>query len=161
MARRNVSEERKTVYYIGMVLMILGFLTFGSVFVTGACNFGDFDSFETDARSSMIRGIVGMAMMIVGGIVQGIGRLGMAGSGVVLNPERAREGMEPWSRMTGGMIKDALDEASVDLGAARNTRPKSQSDFDEKLRKLHRLYEEGILSKEEYEREKREVLDSN
>ena len=31
--------------------------------------------------------------------------------------------------------------------------------FGDKLRELHRLYEEGILSEEEYERKKRETLD--
>lgn len=30
-----------------------------------------------------------------------------------------------------------------------------------KLRRLHRLHEDGILSTEEYDREKREILDSN
>ena len=40
----------------------------------------------------------------------------MAGSGVVLDPEKARQELEPYSRMAGGMVKDALDEADVNLG---------------------------------------------
>ena len=65
----------------------------------------------------MFRAIAGMVLMIVGAIVKGIGSRGLAGSGVVLNPEQAREELEPYSRMAGGMVKDALDAADVHLGA--------------------------------------------
>jgi len=34
----------------------------------------------------------------------------------VLDPEKAREDLEPYSRMAGGMVKDAMDEAAVKLG---------------------------------------------
>ena len=37
--------------------------------------------------------------------------------GVVLDPEQAREELEPYSRMAGGIAKDALDEAGLDLGS--------------------------------------------
>lgn len=163
MARRNISDERKGLFYAGRVIMIIGILLFFSVFVTAACNFGNFDNFDARARSSAIRGILGMALAIIGGIMQAIGARGAAGSGVILDPEKAREDLEPWSRMAGGMIMDALDEADVDLSGARGSKtpPESEVDFDARLRKLHQLYEDGILSKEEYEREKREVLDNN
>jgi hypothetical protein len=38
---------------------------------------------------------------------------GLAGSGVVLDPEQARKDLEPWSRMSGGMVQDALSEVEV------------------------------------------------
>ena len=41
---------------------------------------------------------------------------GLAGSGVVLDPEKAREDVEPWSRMAGGVVKDALDESGIQVG---------------------------------------------
>ena len=113
---RQISEERKTAYYLGMVLMVIGGILFLSVFITGAMNFGDFSNFESDARSSMFRAITGMALLIVGGLIRGVGARGLAGSGVVLDPEKARRDLEPYSRMTGGMVKDALDEADIDLG---------------------------------------------
>ncbi|MBU0753842.1 MAG: zinc ribbon domain-containing protein [Planctomycetes bacterium] len=113
---KRISEKRKTAYYLGMILMVIGGLTFFSVFITGAMNFGDFSNFESDARSSMSRAIAGMALLIIGGIIRGIGARGLAGSGVVLNPEQARSELEPYSRMAGGMVKDALDEADVKLG---------------------------------------------
>ena len=58
-----------------------------------------------------------MTLLVVGAIIRSIGARGMAGSGVVLDPKRAREDLEPYSRMSGGMVKDALEEA--DLGGAR------------------------------------------
>jgi len=159
MARRDVSEGRKTLYYLGLILVVLGFLSFGSVFVTGALNFGNFNNFDAQVRSSGIRAVAGMAMMIIGSIISGIGRLGPAGSGVILDPKRAREDLEPWSRMAGGVVKDVLDESGIELGRCPETTP--ENNFAAKLRELHALREEGILTEEEYQREKAEILDRN
>ncbi len=155
MANRNVSDGRKGIFVVGQIISVLGFLTFGSVFVTTALNFGNFDDFDGQARSFALRGIVGMAMMIAGGVLMGIGKAGLAGSGVVLDPERAREDLEPWSRMAGGMVKDALDESGIPLGNNARNEP----DFADRLRKLHALKEDGILTEEEYQREKAEILE--
>ncbi|MDF7800947.1 zinc ribbon domain-containing protein [Pontiellaceae bacterium B1224] len=114
---KQISEGRKGAYYAGMVLMGIGGLMFLSVFITGAMNFGNFDNFESDARSSMFRAIGGMVLLFIGGAVRGIGAAGLAGSGVVLDPEKARSELEPYSRMAGGMIKDAIDESDIKLGS--------------------------------------------
>lgn len=158
MKRRGISQRRKTTYYVGLVLIVSGFVTFLSVFVTGLINFGNFDNFPSQVQSSMFRALLGMGLFIAGGILMRIGSRGLAGSGVVLDPEQARRDVEPWSRMAGGAIHDALDEAEIDLGrrGADDDLP-----FDERLRRLHQLREDGIISDEEYEREKREILDSN
>lgn len=115
MARR-ISTERKAAYYIGMALIVLGFLLFASTFVTFAMHFGDFSNFESNAKSSMFRAFGGMGLIVVGSIVLHIGAHGAAGSGVLLDPEQARDDLEPYSRMAGGMIRDVLDEADVNLG---------------------------------------------
>lgn len=114
MARRQVSEGRKALHYAGVGLTVLGMLLFLSTFVTAALNFGDFTDFEDRTRSSMLRAITGMAMMMVGGVLMGLGKGGAAGSGLVLDPERARRDLEPFSRQAGGMIKDAIDEAGFE-----------------------------------------------
>jgi len=155
MANRNVSEGRKLIYTLGQILVVVGVLTFGSVFVTFALDFGRFDNFEGRARSFAMRAFGGMAMMMAGGVLAGIGRAGLAGSGVVLDPERAREDLEPWARMAGGMMKDGLDEAGIVVGTPTGKR----ADFAQRLRELHALHQEGILSDEEYAREKAEVLE--
>jgi len=113
---RHISGERKTAYYLGMGLMILGGILFASTFVTFAMRFGDFSNFESNAKSDVFRAVGGMALLFVGVIIRGIGARGLAGSGVVLNPEKARQELEPYSRMAGGMVKDALEEANVSLG---------------------------------------------
>ena len=113
---RQISEERKTAYYVGIGLMALGGLLFASTFVTAALNFGNFSNFDANAKSGMLRAFGGMALIVVGAIIRGIGARGLAGSGAVLDPEKAREDLEPYSRMAGGMVKDALEEADVHLG---------------------------------------------
>lgn len=158
MKRRRISGERRASYYIGLVLTVAGFLTFASVFVTAFTNFGKFDHFDDRMGGWWIRALLGMGMIIVGRILMSVGARGLAGSGVILDPERARRDVEPWSRMAGGMARDALDEADIHLG--KRSAP-DEMPFDEKLRRLHRLHEDGIISTEEYEREKREVLDNN
>ena len=50
---RDITPERKTMYYAGMGSTGLGMLLFCSVFVTGCMNFGNFDNFEGEAKSSM------------------------------------------------------------------------------------------------------------
>lgn len=108
--QRDISPERQAVYYAGTGLAVLGFLTFLSVFVSGALHFGDFTNFEAQSRSMGLRAVLGMVMMIGGGILAGVGKSGLAGSGIKLDPQQGRRDLEPWSRQTGGMIADAVDE---------------------------------------------------
>lgn len=116
---QKISEERKIAYYIGLGLMVAGGLLFASTFLTFAVGMGDFANMEANASSGMIRALAGMGLLFVGAIVRGIGARGLAGSGAVLDPERAREDLEPYSRMVGGMAQDALDEADINLGGGR------------------------------------------
>ncbi len=113
---RRISEGRKTAYYIGMTLAIIGGISFGSVFLSAALNFGNFDNFESRGKSMMARAFGGMALIIAGSVVMNIAARGAAGSGLVLDPEKARDDLEPFSRMAGGMVKDVLDEADINLG---------------------------------------------
>ena len=159
MANRDISEQRKALYYLGMILIVIGLLTFVSVFVTGLMNFGDFSDFHGQAKSSGIRALLGMAMIFIGGILRVVGAAGLAGSGVVLDPQQARKDVEPWSRMAGGVVKDVIDETGIEIGGGSNDESTPQPDFDEKLRKLHKLYQDGLLTKEEYEKEKAETLE--
>jgi hypothetical protein len=106
----QISEGRRAAYYIGMGLSVLGLLLFASTFVTFAVHFGDFNNFESHAKSEMIRAFGGIALIVIGSIVSRVGARGLAGSGAVLDPEHAREDLEPYSRMVGGMVKDALDQ---------------------------------------------------
>jgi len=157
MAQRQISPERKGIYYIGMALTVVGFLCFGSVFVSGLAHFGDFSNFNERTRSNGFRALAGMGMMIAGSILMGIGRMGAAGSGLKLDPEEARKDVEPWARMTGGVVKDALDEAGIQLGGKA---PADQLPFDERLRRLQKLRDDGLVSEAEYEETKKRILDN-
>jgi hypothetical protein len=157
MPERQIRPERKAVYYAGMAITVIGFLIFFSIFVSAAIHFGDFSNFEGQAKSAAFRGLAGMAMVIVGGILMGIGRMGVAGSGVKLDPQQARKDVEPWARMSGGVLKDALDEAGIKFGSddAGNDLP-----FDEKLRRLNKLREDGIINHEEFEYLRKKIMES-
>jgi hypothetical protein len=118
---RKISEERKTIYYVGMGLMVMGGLLFASTFVVFIAHFGDFSNFEGRAKSQAAMAFSGMALLMIGGFVRNLGARGAAGSGLILDPDKAREDLEPYSRMGGGMLKDALDEADVHLGSTPKT----------------------------------------
>jgi hypothetical protein len=111
--QRQIPPERKAVYYVGMVMMGVGFLLFLSTFFSGIANFGNFDNFEERVRGEMFRALLGMVLLIVGGIVMKVGAVGLAGSGLKLDPEQARRDIEPWARMGGGMAQDALAEVEL------------------------------------------------
>jgi len=153
--QRQVPPERRKLYYIGMAVGIIGFLCFISVFISGALNFGDFSNFEQRGRSEAVRGVLGMIMMITGTFLSRIGRYGVAGSGIKLDPEAARSDVEPWARMTGGVIKDAIDEAGIKLG---NQSPNAELPFDERIRRLEKLRQEGLVNAQEYEAGKKNIL---
>ena len=110
---KQIPPERKALYYGGMALSGIGALLFLSTFVTFMANFGNFDDFEGRARSGGFRALGGMVLIVVGGIMMGVGARGWAGSGIVLDPQRARKDVEPWSRMGGGIVQDALSEVEV------------------------------------------------
>jgi hypothetical protein len=112
---RHVSPGRQGVHALGTLLIAIGLISFLSVFVTvagvvgGGSAFGDSPSF--------MPAVIGMILMIAGGALRSIGAKGIHGSGLVLDPQRARRELEPHSRQVGGMIGDALDEAGIGVGA--------------------------------------------
>ena len=120
---KEISDSRKGLYYLGGGVALVGFLLFASTFVSAALHFGDFDDFEARGKSMAIRAFGGMALLIVGGILRNVGARGLAGSGAVLDPKQARSDLEPFSRMAGGMAKDAMDEAGIDLSGRANQPP--------------------------------------
>ena len=159
MKQKQISPERKGVYYLGMGMMVVGAISFFSTFVTFAINFGDFSNFEANARSDAIRAIGGFLLMIIGGVLSNIGAKGLAGSGVILDPEKARKDVEPWARMGGGVVKDAMDEAGIRIGENNSSQNSAELPFDEQLRRLHKLLQDGIISDAEYQAKKKRILE--
>jgi len=128
--RRKIPPERKLMYYGGMLLIGIGILTFVSTFFSGP-DLPGFDGprpgdpgfwersqarhkeFGRDMKSNAATAFVGMGIMMLGGILMKIGARGTAGSGLVLDPQQARQDLEPWTRMGGGMVQDALSETDI------------------------------------------------
>ncbi len=169
----EISEGRKLTYYLGLVLLLAGILTCVISFASlvGGCGDRSFsgeyntfhlpggvriqetnDVFSSRVPAGFLAFFGGMVMMMGGSALMYVGRSGVAGSGLVLSPKDAREDLKPWSKMTGGMMQDALEETTL-------LRPKPvEEDFDTTLRKLHQLYKDGILSESEYQSQKQAIL---
>src|SRR5262245_50375153 len=95
-----------------MAVMVVGLLLFLSNFIIMPMSIGN--GFPENPGGLMtgfaLRGVGGMVLLIVGGIMRGIGARGWAGSGMVLDPQRARRDLEPYARMGGGLVGDAMGE---------------------------------------------------
>ena len=157
MAQRQIPPERRAIFYIGRIVSFIGFLSFLSTFLSFAAHFGDFTNFAERGRSMMLRAVIGMVMLVAGGLLSGVGKAGLAGSGITLDTEQARRDVEPWSRMAGGVLKDAMDEAGIRGGS----KPTDETlAFDERLRRLKQLRDDGLVSEQEYESTKKKILES-
>lgn len=107
----KISKERKALYYIGMGLIVLGFILFLSSFFV---SFSGFDPFINSGMPSFFkRALIGMICIIVGSVLMNIGARGTAGSGIILDPEKAREDLKPYSSATGGMINDVIENIDI------------------------------------------------
>ena len=62
------------------------------------------------------RAFAGLALVVVGGVMMSLGRAGLRGSGVILDPEGARQDLKPWSQAAGGMLDDALENSALARG---------------------------------------------
>jgi len=109
--KKKISNERKALYYVGMGMMIIGVILFLSVFVTAFT--GDPFEMMNSGRNPMANGFVGFVMIFIGSIIMNIGARGAAGSGLILDPDKAREDLNPYASAAGRLINDALDEVDV------------------------------------------------
>ena len=106
---KEISKNRKTLYYVGNGITLIGIILFLSVFFTAFLNpFGMMSS-----SNPMANGFIGFILIIIGQFISVLGARGAAGSGLILDPKQAREDLKPYSSQVGGMINDALEE--VDL----------------------------------------------
>jgi hypothetical protein len=149
---RNISEERKALYMVGTIMTGIGGLMFAAPFVVialsllGAGGGGMHPGLPGQGAMKSIPAsfgvaIVGFFILAIGGFLRIFAAKGAAGSGLVLDPPKAREDLEPHARMAGGLLKDALDEAGV-LPAAGSAVPAPQKVVMIKCRACGKLNEE-------------------
>jgi hypothetical protein len=111
---RQVSLGRKIAFYLGYLLMAAGVLLFLSIYFVGL-------PLAQPSRigSLALRSLGGLALVLLGLSVRRIAIRGLAGSLLILDPPRARDDLEPWSRAAGGLLDDALSEVQALKDAAR------------------------------------------
>ncbi len=107
----KISKERKATYYIGISMMVLGFILFISVFFSAASHMND--PFGSGGTPSFSNSVVGMVLIIAGSFVANIGAKGTAGSGLILDPDKAREDLKPFNEAKGDMINDVISNIEV------------------------------------------------
>jgi hypothetical protein len=109
-AFRRIAPPRRNLYYCGMALTAIGALLFVSVMVVFIMNFGRTDHLADRVQAQGLRALGGIVLVLLGSLFMRIGYAGWAGSGILLDPARQRRDLEPFSRMAGGMVRDALSE---------------------------------------------------
>jgi len=112
-ARRDISDTRKFLYYGGYALTGIGVLGFLLNMIFSAGIPDDFDDIEGKMQRMMATALCMIVLLGIGVGMTRVGQRGLAGAGVILDPQRARSDLEPWSRMGGGALSDALDEAKL------------------------------------------------
>ncbi|MGE5614691.1 MAG: hypothetical protein ACM3XR_09820 [Bacillota bacterium] len=106
----KISKERKATYYIGLGMVGVGLILFFSVFFSIANSMSDPWGFNPPPVQN---GIIGFILVGAGAFVMNIGAKGAAGSGLLLDPEKAREDLKPFSEAKGKMINDVISNIDV------------------------------------------------
>ena len=108
----EIPPQRKMLYNIGTTLMVLGgllgavgFITFVSEGMSSVHSI----AINSGAPGDFMMVVIGMLLLAGGSIVQRVAARGFAGSGLVLDPEKARKDLHPYTHMAGGMVKDAVE----------------------------------------------------
>ncbi len=107
----KITKNRKVTYYIGLGMILVGFILFMSVFFSVASSMND--PFGNNTSNPFMNAVWGMILMITGTIVMNIGARGAAGSGLLLDPDKAREDLQPFNEAKGGMINDVINNIDV------------------------------------------------
>lgn len=120
---KKISNQRKAFYYIGICIAFIGLILFMSSF------FVKMDTgFSMETPSFFKRAVLGMICMVVGIVLASIGRLGPAGSGFLLDPEKVREDLKPFSELNGKMINDVIE--NIDIVKNIKQPPREREDIE-------------------------------
>ena len=118
----KISKARKTQYMIGNILQGIGLIMFFGFMIYSVINFtSSMNSFipKEPNTSLFILPVIGIVLVIVGAYIKTVASRGTAGSGLILDPEKAREDLKPHTKAMGGMINDALEEVDIPKKSAQ------------------------------------------
>ncbi len=106
----KISKQRKITYYIGIGMVLIGFILFLSVFFVA---FSIAEDPFSEKLPPFTNAVIGIVLIIAGTFVMKVGARGAAGAGLVLDPEKEREDMKPFHEAKGGMINDVISNIDV------------------------------------------------
>lgn len=125
---KEISKERKMMYYVGNGITVIGFILFLSVFFAAFLNpFGMLGGMMDGSSNPMANSFIGFVLIIIGQFISNIGLKGKAGSGLILDPKQAREDLKPYSTQVGGMLHDVLDEVDLKTDSKEVVKIRCQS----------------------------------
>lgn len=129
----KISGGRKAVYYSGIIIAVLGSVLFISVFfaASGLTDGMSAGPFLGKLGLPFGRAATGIVLIPVGFALMNIGARGAAGSGVVLDPDRATEDLKPFNEAKGRMINDVVDNIDA---VQRITEPEKIRESEIKVR---------------------------
>jgi len=104
----RIPVNRRTAYNVGTVLTVLGVIVIVGSFATLLTGFGNM-SLMQGPPAGFLWFFIGMLLTAAGAVVRRVAARGLAGSGVVLNPEQAREDLKPFTHAIGGALRDASE----------------------------------------------------
>ena len=114
----QISDGRKGLYYfgglvqfVGMAMFLSNFLVFGCNMVKGA-NGAEMDP-GNFIGSFFGLGFGGFILIVICGFMRKVGARGLRGSGILLDPQGARQDLKPFSKMAGGMFKDTIGSSGM------------------------------------------------
>ena len=125
----KISKKRKATYYIGLGIIVLGFILFLSLFIQFAVAVKEsvanpfMDPFDREPPS-FLNAVIGFILIIVGGFITNVGAKGAAGSGLKLDPEEAVEDLKPFNEAKGKMINDIISNIDAIDNIANAQAPK-------------------------------------
>ena len=107
----KISPERQTTYYLGMGLCIVGGLLFALPFLTMPFMMAGHSPNPGSVMGPIMgAAFIGFFLLGIGSFVMNLGRSGLAGSGLKLDPEQMRDDLKPWNQARGGMVQDTISE---------------------------------------------------
>lgn len=134
---RELKTWRKVLYIIGNVFLVLGVILFFTVFIdSGYDIYFEGNSLRYSSRffyDSTFRAIFGFGLILLGTVMKELAKKGLAGAGLILDPERERRDAEPFSRSKGGKFADSYDEF------------RNESNFHEDLERVRVSQKEKIM----------------
>lgn len=117
-AQPQVSDSRKSLHAFGTILVVIGAVAAIGGAISFMSSFGSPQNMFAESfppKGFLIAG-GGVLLTGIGRGLRSLGARGIAGSGLVLDPERAAHDLAPWAHTGGKLLRDAVDASGLVTG---------------------------------------------